>query len=82
MALAEARFAKTQLRAPFSGVVGIRHISVGDYVKDGQELINLEDIATLKVDFRLPEAYLPALQRGQVLDISLMPCRAKIFCRN
>ncbi|MGE5792699.1 MAG: efflux RND transporter periplasmic adaptor subunit, partial [Bacteroidota bacterium] len=36
VALAEARLAKTQIRAPFGGVIGIRQVSVGDYVKEGQ----------------------------------------------
>jgi membrane fusion protein (multidrug efflux system) len=70
VALAEAKLAKTQIRAPFGGVIGIRTVSVGDYVKEGQDLINLEDIATLKVDFRLPEATLPQLQLGQPLEMT------------
>lgn len=70
VALAEARLAKTRIRAPFDGVVGIRNVSVGDYVKDGQDLINVEDVATLKVDFRLPEVYLPRLRPGQTADVA------------
>ncbi len=70
VALAEARLAKTRIRAPFDGVVGIRNVSAGDYVKEGEELVNVEDIATLKVDFRLPEAYLGRLERGQTLEVS------------
>lgn len=70
VALAEARLAKTRIRAPFDGVVGIRNVSVGDYVKEGEALVNVEDIATLKVDFRLPEAYLGRLERGQILEVS------------
>ncbi|MFC5300353.1 efflux RND transporter periplasmic adaptor subunit [Azospira restricta] len=69
LALAEAKQAKTQIRAPFSGVVGIRNVSVGDYVKEGQDLINLEDMRTLKVDFRLPEAMLPRLKVGQPVEV-------------
>lgn len=70
LALAQARLDKMRIKAPFSGVVGIRNVSVGDYVKEGQELINLEDIATLKVDFRLPESSLGQLKPGQVIEIS------------
>lgn len=70
VALAEARLARMQVRAPFDGVVGIRNVSVGDYVKDGQELINVEDVATLKVDFRLPEVYLGQIRAGQSVDVS------------
>ena len=70
LALAQAKLDKTRIKAPFSGVVGIRNVSVGDYVKEGQELINLEDIRTLKIDFRLPEAYLAQLKPGQSLEVS------------
>lgn len=67
--LAQARLDRTRIRAPFDGIVGIRDVSVGDYVKEGADLVNLEAISALKVDFRLPEAYVDRLQRGQALDV-------------
>ena len=70
VALAQARLARMQIRAPFDGVVGIRSVSPGDFVKDGDALINLEDIATLKLDFRLPELYLDRVRPGQTLELS------------
>ena len=70
LALAQARLARMQIRAPFDGVVGIRSVSPGDFVQDGDELINLEDIATLKLDFRLPELYLDRVRPGQALELS------------
>ncbi len=70
VALAKAKLDKMNIRAPFAGVVGIRNVSVGDYVKEGQELINLEDISRLKIDFRMPETYLGQLTPGQKLEIS------------
>jgi membrane fusion protein (multidrug efflux system) len=70
VALAQAKLQKTRIRAPFDGIVGIRNVSVGDYVKEGQELINIEDIGSLKVDFRLPESYLSRLQKGQGVELS------------
>lgn len=70
VALAQARLARMHIRAPFDGVVGIRSVSPGDFVKDGDALINLEDIATLKLDFRLPELYLDRVRPGQTLELS------------
>ncbi len=67
--LAGARLERMRIVAPFSGTVGIRDVSVGDYVKDGDPLVNLEDIATLKLDFRLPEAYLQRIRPGQAIDV-------------
>jgi membrane fusion protein (multidrug efflux system) len=56
--------------APFDGVVGIRTVSIGDYVKDGADLVNIEDIGVLKVDFRVPERYLPQMRAGQIVEVT------------
>ncbi len=69
LALAQARLAKLEIRAPFSGVVGIRTVSVGDYVKDGADLVNLEDLSSVKVDFRIPEKYADAVKIGQAIEV-------------
>jgi len=76
--LMTARVNKMTLRAPFSGTVGLRQASVGDYVKEGQDIVNLESLDPLKVDFRLPELALSRVQNGQTLQISLdaLPDRA------
>lgn len=68
--LAEAKVAKTRIRAPFKGMLGLRNVSVGDYVKEAQDLINIEDIGTLRVDFRLPENYLGRLGKGQTVEVT------------
>ena len=57
MALAQAQLARMQIVAPFDGVVGIRSVNVGDYVKDGADLVSIEDLSSMWVDFRLPERY-------------------------
>src|SRR4029079_14326239 len=69
--LAEAKLAKTDIRAPCPGISGLRAVSVGDYVKEGADLVNLESIDPLKVDFRVPETYLRQVQPGQLLTITL-----------
>jgi len=69
-ALAQARLARTRIRAPFDGIVGIRKVNVGDYVREGDALINIEDITVLKLDFRLSELYLPRLKAGQKLEVT------------
>lgn len=68
-ALYQTRLAKTRIRAPFAGYVGIRRISPGDYVQIGQDLVNLEDLHTLKIDFKVPETFLTRLAVGQRVDI-------------
>lgn len=79
LALAEARLSKLEIRAPFSGIVGIRTVSVGDYVKDGTDLVNLEDISSVKVDFRVPERYVDQVQKGQGLEVVVDALPGKPF---
>ena len=69
-ALTQARLERTRIRAPFNGIVGIRKVNIGDYVREGDALINIEDITVLKLDFRLSELYLPRLKPGQKLEVT------------
>jgi membrane fusion protein (multidrug efflux system) len=71
LALARARLAKTEIKAPFAGIIGLRVVSVGDYVKEGADVVNLEAIDPLKVDFRVPEIYLRQVVVGQALEVTL-----------
>ena len=85
--LMEARSSKTTIRAPFAGTIGLRQVSIGDYVKEGQDIVNLESLDSLKVDFRVPELALSQVRDGQTLQITLdaMPDRAydgRVFAIN
>jgi membrane fusion protein, multidrug efflux system len=71
VSLAQARLAKTEIRAPFAGLIGLRQVSIGDYVKEGADLVNLESVDPLKLDFRVPEVYLQQVRVGQPLDLTL-----------
>jgi len=79
LALAEARLAKLTISAPFSGIIGLRSVSVGDYVKEGADMVNLEAIDPLKVDFRVPEVYLTQLHVGQTLHVTLDAMPGKTY---
>ncbi|MFP3335440.1 efflux RND transporter periplasmic adaptor subunit, partial [Pseudomonas sp. SIMBA_064] len=59
------------ITAPFAGFAGLRSVSVGDYVNQGQDLAPLEAIDPLKVDFRVPEMYLNKVGVGQQLTLRL-----------
>lgn len=69
--LAQAKLDKTRIEAPFDGIVGLRSVSVGEYVSAGQDIAPVEDTATLKADFRLPERYLGNIQVGQTLELQV-----------
>ena len=79
LSLSCARLDRMRIVAPFSGVVGIRNVNLGDYVKDGADLINLEDIGSLYVDFRLPERYQGKLTLQQSVELELDAFPNRIF---
>jgi membrane fusion protein (multidrug efflux system) len=69
--LARVQLEKMRIVAPFAGIVGLRHVSVGEYLTAGQALVNLEAIDPVKADFRVPEKFLPAIRTGQSISIGL-----------
>ena len=71
LALSYARLSRMALLAPFDGTVGIRNVNLGDFVKDGADLVNLEDISSMYVDFRLPERYQGKLKPQQTVELAL-----------
>jgi len=71
LALAQATAARLKILAPFDGIAGIRNVNVGDYLKDGTDIVNLEDIDTVYVDYRLPERYQTLLKSGQRATVEL-----------
>ncbi len=70
VALAEAELEKTAIQAPFDGLVGLRTVSVGDYVGPGTDLVPIEAIDPLNVDFRIPEQFLSAVGVGARLHVT------------
>jgi membrane fusion protein, multidrug efflux system len=78
-ALAQARLARMALRAPFSGVMGLKQVSVGDYVRDGADLVQLQDLRQLELDFRLPEAYQQKIRKGQMVQLRIDALQGRSF---
>ena len=52
------------ISAPFAGVLGLRRVSPGALVTPGTVITTLDDVSRIKLDFNLPESYLPALALG------------------
>lgn len=69
--LVQARLEKYTLIAPFAGLTGLRKVSVGDVMPSGADIVNLEMVDPLKVDFRVPEIFLPAVRTGQPVALTL-----------
>ena len=77
LALARATAARLKIIAPFDGLAGIRLVNVGDYLKDGADIVNVEDIDAIFVDYRMPERFQTKIRRGQtsVIELDALPGR-------
>ena len=71
LALSTATAARLKILAPFDGMTGIRVVNVGDYLKDGADIVNVEDIDAVFVDFRLPERFQSKVKKGQTASVNL-----------
>ena len=52
-------------------MLGLRQASVGDYLSAGQNIVNLEVLDPLKVDFRIPQKAVAQVRLGQIVEITL-----------
>lgn len=66
---AQERLNDRIIRAPFSGVLGLRQVSQGQYVAAGAVMVNLDDLDHLWVDFPVPESLLPQIKTGMALEL-------------
>ena len=79
LAETEATLDNKRIRAPFSGITGIRQVELGDYVSPGTALVTLQDLSELEVDFSLPAQNAPLLQSGQRVELTVDAFPDRIF---
>ncbi len=76
---ARQRLADADLRAPIAGVVSHRQAEIGEQIEVGRVVFALQQIAPLKLRFRLPERRLGAVQSGQSVEARVDPFPADVF---
>lgn len=69
--LIQAQLARTEIRAPFDGVIGLRSVSEGAYVTPGTRIVRLQAVDTIKIDLTLPEKYGGRLSVGQKIEFAV-----------
>lgn len=79
VAAAQSRVDDTVIRAPFSGRVGLRNVSVGSLVTPGQVITTLDDISIIKLDFTVPESYLATVKEGQQVEAITTAYASEVF---
>lgn len=71
LALADATLQRLKVLAPFDGVTGLKQVNVGDYLKDGADIVNVEDLDAVLLDFRLPERFQAKIRAGQKAQLTV-----------
>ena len=69
--LSRAQLAKTEIRAPFEGKVGLRYVSEGSYVSSATQIASIQDDTPVKLDFSVPERYAGRLKAGDVIRFTV-----------
>jgi len=75
----KARIARKSIRAPFSGVLGIKKISIGQYLPTGTMLVSLQDYSSLYIDFAVAEKYFPDVKKGLEVQFRVSAYGDQVF---
>ncbi len=77
VSLAKAQLQRMRVLAPFDGTAGLRSVDIGDYVKDGADIVKLEDLSSMEAEFAVPERYVGRPLQGMAVQVMLdaMPQR-------
>lgn len=71
MDFATAQIAKTEIRAPFNGVIGLKSISEGAYVTPNTIIANIQQIDPVKIDFSVPERYASLVKQNDTVIFTI-----------
>jgi membrane fusion protein (multidrug efflux system) len=74
-----AVIAKKAIRAPFSGQLGIRLVNIGQYLAPGSQIVSLQSLDPVYVDYALPERHLAGLKPGQSVLIGVQAYPGRVF---
>jgi membrane fusion protein (multidrug efflux system) len=75
----EALIAKKRIRAPFSGLLGIRQVNVGQFLNPGSPIVQLEALDPIYADFSLPERNFARLGVGQDVEVRVQSYGDQVF---
>lgn len=75
----QAIISRKRIIAPFSGIAGIRQVSLGEYIEAGQPIVSLQSIDPVYVDYSLPERYVSRLQTGQLVQVKVDAMPERVF---
>lgn len=69
--LINAQIEKTEIRAPFDGIIGLKFVSEGSYISPQTRIATLQDIDPVKIDFTVPERYISRVSIDDVIKFTV-----------
>lgn len=69
--LINAQIDKTEIQAPFSGVIGLKYVSVGSYIGPNTRIASLQEVDPIKIDFSVPERYIARVHVGDKINFTV-----------
>lgn len=66
----QAAINKTEIRAPFNGIIGLKYVSEGSYVSPASQIASIQNINPVKIDFSIPEKYSEKVKTGDLVNFS------------
>ena len=66
-----AQIAKTEIKAPFDGIIGLRSVSIGSYISPQTKVASLQSIDPIKIDFAVPQKYFNEVKKGKEIEFKL-----------
>lgn len=69
--LIKAQIDKTEIRAPFGGIVGLKNVSEGSYVTNSTIIASLQNINPIKIDFSIPERHASMVEVGDEINFTI-----------
>ena len=66
-----AQIAKTEIHAPFDGIVGLRSVSIGTYITPQTQVATLQSINPIKIDFAVPQKYYSEIKEGKAIEFTI-----------
>ena len=67
----KASIERREIKAPFSGVVGIRNVYLGEYLQPSTDIVRLEDTSIMRLRFTVPQTDISRINIGQDIDITV-----------
>lgn len=79
IAMLQATIEQRQIKAPFSGVLGIKNINLGQYIPVGTDIVRLDDLSVMRVRFNVPQAQFGHLHIDQAINLTVESYPGRIY---